>query len=309
MEYGATMTRPALVCLAALAACSHAPAQPSPAQPPPAARDPLAYVPASANVVVTIDFKQLRASKLYGQYQPILAKALADDVKKCGYDPLATLDSLTIGIGASDAQSAAVLRGLDRDRTLACLQAGAFFGVPVTRDGNTVTFEKNHVGHTIVFVDAQTAVFVGSSDRAAVDKLIAAGAPLRASPEFIASYDKLGGPAAISFVTAGDMDVFRKTLFPLAYFAHDLRAAYGTIRVDDGLALSLHGVVDTAEHADHLVATIQPQLAGAKAYVAKLDVKADGPVVTGEVEMSAAQLTQLGALWGQVLAGSIREAD
>jgi len=101
-----------LLVAVACAACYRDAAPPAaPPEPPRHARtaaDPLAFLPADAELVVSVDAAQLRSSALWQKVQPALTAKLGDMLAafaaECGYDPVAAVKRITLGISNARAR-------------------------------------------------------------------------------------------------------------------------------------------------------------------------------------------------------------
>jgi hypothetical protein len=305
-------TLPALALI--LVACQHDAAPvPSNKMAPPAApvvtTDVLGFIPLASDIVGGVDVKALRASPLWAEYQPHLVAAigpqLADLKQKCGFDPIETIESVTFGVpNRSDpANGVVVIRGLDRDRTIACLATQIIPDTTVTNDNGVLTLaNKSGALNLVTFVDRSTLVLEGTlhPTKDSLQAVVRSGAPLRTSPAFLEMYDKLEPNATIWMVINGNAAALDK----LGSMGTKPRGLYGTIRVAAGIAARVHLRLETADQAAQLAATFSGQLQSARPMFDQLAATSEGDVLALTVDLSAAQLRSLTRMMGTMFNAS-----
>jgi hypothetical protein len=270
-----------------------------------ASKDVLAYLPIDSEVVIGIDVKGLRGSALWAQYRPLLVQRLgaqlADITQKCGFDPIEAVESIAFAIAdPSDQQSNAVLvvRGLDREHTLACLAKQIIPDTTATIDDGIVVLAhpNNDRRQVLTFVDHSTLIVQAAKQptKDTLRGLVASGVPLRGSPAFMAMYDQLDRPATVW----GAINGRARMLGQIASLGGQPRGLYGTLLVTDGLASTVRLQLETADQATQVTAKLQPQLAVAGAMLGELAVRAEGSVVKLTIAMSADQLRGILATMG-----------
>ena len=179
-------TFPLLLVL--VTACHHKPAPIAPLAATADPNDPLRFMPPTSEVIVGVDLVQLRTSPLWAQVAPRISgygsRILEPFQHTCGWDPVATASTLTMGVqnlALAQPDATLVVRGIDRERFLACAKNASASGVPISVDANTANVPGVLAA---VFVEPTLAVIqIGpNSSPESVQRVIAAGAPLRATP-------------------------------------------------------------------------------------------------------------------------------
>jgi hypothetical protein len=240
--------------------------------------DPLAFLPNDATVVFAIDLRQLRGSALWREYEPMIDAAVAPTFAKCGYDPLAALASIS-GAVRDSGDGVFVLRGLDRARTLQCLDRLDLSDTKVTDDHGVVTLvNKSGAVNMLTFANDTTLVIEGSHQptRESLSNVLTSGAPLRGSARFLELYQRLEAGAGVSFLINGNSKIAAKFTSSGVH----VNGVYGTVRFADTIELNIHTVTANAQQAAEIVSTLKPQVDQASAMLEKLDVTANGAVMT-----------------------------
>jgi hypothetical protein len=277
--------------LLVLAACYRgAPPASAPPEPPHRVRtaaDPFAFLPADAELVLSVDAAQLRASVVWERIEPSLrtkaGDALAAFVAKCGYDPVAAIKRITVALTKLRAQppeGVVVLRGLDREATLRCItqRADPRFAL---HDG-IVTTPFGALG----FATASTAVVVIGTSGAeqALARILDGGAPLRATPRFRELFAYVQSGEALWFVLAGSAFDQMATLGirPLAVL--------GSASLANGFTGTLRVRLETPDMASNLVALAQSQSAMARQVLEEFEATAEDADVVVRLAMTQTQL-------------------
>jgi hypothetical protein len=270
----------------------------------------LAFLPVDADMVVGVDVAALRGSALWAEYQGKLTDAagpqLANVQKTCGFDPLQSVSSVTLAAYSKDmAGAVAVVRGLDRDRTIACLQNKVVPDVTVASDHGVVTLTHTNGSRDVLsFADSTTLVLQGAkaSAQPTPDQLRAvmqAGVPLRSSPTFLDMFNRLEKGATMWMVVNGNASAFDKL-----GMATRPRAIYGTLRAADGLSGKVHIRMPTADDAKQLTGMAQAQIQQAAAMFDQLDVAAEGEVMTVTVALSMSKLRSMVQMMSMMFGGA-----
>jgi hypothetical protein len=276
---------------------------------PVASRDVLAYLPVDSEIVMRLDVKRVRASELWAEYEPMVVAALGvklTEVRdKCGFDPIGAIDSVTFGLrGASGKDGVIVLRGWERDKLMACLEAERAGGDTslVANDRGILTFRsKDGKQHVAGFADRSTLVFHLSSHATSEDMrvLLRGGAPLRRSPTFLALYERLSRDVAVWFLMTGNAGVLRA----LPSSGPKMRGMYGTIDVGASVVAAAHVLMDDVNQAAQIAVVLDQYLQQARPMFDRLRATSDGDVITIECELSSAQLRTLAGLAFSMFAG------
>lgn len=284
----------------AAAACHHETVSPpsnQAASRPSAAADALAFLPVDADIVLGVDVASLRTSAVWAEYQGkltnLVGPQLASIQKSCGFDPIQAVQSVTLGVFSKDtANTVVIVRGLDRDRTIACLKTNVIPDTTVAMDRDVVSLiHKTGDRDVLAFADGSTLVLQGSKQPTAdgLRALVQGGAPLRGSASFLEMFDRLDRGATGWIVVNGNASMFDK----LAGMGNRPRAIYGTVRVGAGVAAKVHIRMATPEAAKQLAATAQAQSQQAAAMFDRLDVVAEGDIMTVTIELSLEKLRSL----------------
>jgi hypothetical protein len=290
----------------ALVACG--PGTTAKPKPPTASKqvDVLAYLPADTTVVFGLDLARLRKSALWAKYKPALEKAygsqLAAVKSKCGFDPFETITTITVGLKADLNEDAVfVVRGLDRDKTTACVMKQAVPLATATADGDFITLHHQSGSQNMfTFVDASTVVLRGSNSptKDSVKAATSAGSPLRSSSGFMADYSKVSTEATFWMVVTPKhkwMDSFADLgTRPLGI---DL-----DVRVNDAIKIDGRIRMDKPDVAQKIAEAAKQQLAGVKMFVAAdIKVEAADVVIAASIksEMIDLALAGLGAGGGE----------
>ena len=269
--------------------------------------DDLAYLPAASDVIAQIDLAKLRSSALYKSFlEPKLREALEKDGKfaqfkaKCGMDPIAELSSISIGMtGADNPQGVVIVHGMDKAKSLACLEKtkaemeaeGSKYAV----DGEIITITtKDGKTSVMTFIDANSAVLqIGPAvNKDTLAGVLAGTAGVKSSAAFMDLYGKTKA-ATVRFLVNGNMKQLQNN--PMGIKP---KAVFGSVDITDGLGVVVAARLNSDAEATQLAATIQGQVAQAKAFVTKADVTADGSDVRIDVAMSSEQMTALAGMAG-----------
>src|SRR5262249_47922339 len=133
--------------------------------------DDLALLPTDSEVVLGVDFARIQRSALWRQLiAPALANApgLRDFETNCGFDPIASLASVTIGMKGTgehkNVSGAIVVHGFPKAKAFACV-AKHHDNRDVRTDGDVVLISHdNEVHAAMTFLDESTALVVLGSD-------------------------------------------------------------------------------------------------------------------------------------------------
>ncbi|HWU87916.1 MAG TPA: hypothetical protein VN253_11605 [Kofleriaceae bacterium] len=277
------------------------------------AADALAFLPADSEFVLGLDMRQVVASPLWKQFEQRLmqrvGKPLQEFKAACGYDPILTLRTMTIGVKVvrgDDPEGVFVVRGPDRDKTLGCMRSPVFAkdGRTITVDRGVVTIPGKGAGDSptvMTFVDASTAVFMTGpqATRAQLEAALASGAPLRKSRAFSELWSGVDPKQTLWIVVNGSSKMFD----PLASLAARPKSVVGSLSLANGLSASGRVRFDSADQATQYASMLQGQLGMAKPMVEEVDVAADGPDLTLRLAMTVSQIESIVAMMGGMLGG------
>ncbi len=272
-----------------------------------ATADPLGFLPLDAEVVMGLDLRQVLASPLWKQAWPRISQRLGpflqDFEAACGYDPLATVRSVTAGIkGADPADGVFVLRGVPRDRTLACATRALSGQIEVTLAGDVILIPGKRPTDPPAaarFADASTLVVATSRRR--LDAALASGAPLRGSRAFSELWELVDARHALW----GIANTSSRAFSSLASIGVRPRALLGSVALGAGLSLTGRMRLGTPDEAQQLASLGQAQTGAMRSMVDRVEIGAVGPDVTLRVDMTAAQAESMMGLMLGVLGSSL----
>jgi hypothetical protein len=266
---------------------------------PRASRDVLAYLPVDSEFVISLDFRAVRASELWAEYEPqlyaVVGKVLAAIRDNCGFDPLQAVESMTLAVrDFQDTESVAVIRGVDRDALMACITAdqGRTPGSPIVVDRGILRFAHEGDRRELAgFADRSTMVvhIASGASPDTVRAVLRSGVPLRAAPGFLALFERIPSDVALWLLVRDNASVLRR--LPAA--GPTVRGVYGEIRVSASLAAAVHIIVDDANQATQHAASFDQLVQQARPMFDKLRATSDGTVITIECELSSTRLQTL----------------
>ncbi len=274
--------------------------------------DDLALLPTDSEVVIGIDADRIRNSGLWRQYVvPALANApvMRQFVQKCGFEPIAALASMTVGIKSvgqdGDGAGVIVVHGLPKANMTACAQLvdASDEGITVRADGDTVLYTTSRgplAGFT--FLDDSTAVVVIGPD-ATKDGIarIAAGGKNAGAAGYGELLHEINTDDALWLAVTDGSSLLAtiNTDLVAPHTAVRLHAVYGSIGVSDGLIVNAGARTGSPDLVAKLVADLQIHFNDLSTrgvlsqYVDELDVEADGGDVIVSVAINALQLLNL----------------
>ena len=269
--------------------------------------DDLAYLPAASDIIAQIDLAKLRSSALYKSFlEPKLREALEKDGKfaqfkaKCGMDPVAELTSISLGMtGSDDPQGVVIVHGMDKAKSMACLEKAKAEmeaeGSKYTIAGEIITVTaKDGKTSVMTFIDADSAVLqIGPAvNKDTLAAVLVGTAGVKSSAAFMDLYGKTKA-GTVRFLVNGNMKQLQNN--PMGIKP---KAVFGSIDITDGLGVIVAARLNSDAEATQLAATINGQVAQAKAFVTKADVTAQGSDVRLDVAMSSEQMTALAGMAG-----------
>ncbi len=288
----------------------------------------LAYVPADADAVIGLNLAQLQKSALWQQF---VAKDLADspDIKSfvadCGFDPMASLTHMTIGLtglGGDSISGTIVVHGLDKAKATACFNQRA---VPeIQKDGPHVTVDqdvviidspdnKSHFGFT--FVDDATALFVigpAAATRQGILDVAAGTHGLRGTPGFTDALADVNTDASVWAMLSDASPIVGTVNGAISpYTSQKLGTVYFSLNVTDALALDAGLHLGSPADVARAVATITSKIdaidpnKSLRQYFDQLDVFADGSDLIFSVAIAGNQLLPLAGAAAMQHAGSL----
>jgi hypothetical protein len=302
-----------VLVLGVLTACFHDPAPQSVVTPPDrsshvraVASDPLAFLPVDSEAVLSIDAGQLRTSWLWKTLEPVVSAragdALARVHARCGVDLLGSIKQIAMGIsGIGDMPSptgVVVVHGLDRKALMACMDRliGTHPGVTIANGIVTAKAPPGEPSAAFTFANASTLVMV-TSPTASPDQLaavIARGAPLHDSPEFVELLGQIQPRSTAWFAINGNAKVFDK----VSTFGIRPKSVIGSVDLANGLTGAVRMSLDSADSAHSFAGLVQGQLGLVKALVEDIEVTSEDTDVVLHVVMTQVQLESLVGMLG-----------
>jgi hypothetical protein len=294
-----------------LAACRDSATTPPPPTATPAVpprvdvADPLALLPADSDVVIRLDLAAARKSPLWPKYEPTVRDFIVPGFADCGYDPLAEVTTVTAGIPMGSEQGVFVIRGIDRDKTVKCLRTSKTeTQTTATFDGEFITLEnKSGAVNLLTFTDAKTAVMQGSQNptKASLTQAMQIGAPLRRNAEFLAAEQKLAPGAVLAMVSRPGSRAFSQVM--QAKTGVPSRYLYATVHLTDRVEGKFTLVLENAQDAAAVAESSRANFEDAKAYLDRVDVRAQGDTLQVDLAMTEAQIKTIVEMVKPLLGG------
>jgi hypothetical protein len=268
--------------------------------------DDLSLLPVDSEVVLGLNFAQLQTSSLWKKFvEPQLMKGdtqkkIAEFKDKCGFDPMASVKSLSMGlkgIGNGDKpDGVVVVHGPDKTKVMACLdkmkEEAAKDGSTIEKDGDVVSI-KSKTGETFAFtyVSGDTLVgVIGTGANSAGVKAAAMGtSALKTSPAFVDMYSKINTADSLWILMNGNSKAFDKA----AAMGFKPKAVFGSVNVTDGLTMDVRVRLDTPDQAVQITNMAKGQVQQFVTMVDKLDIVADQADVKINIALSTQKLEAL----------------
>ncbi len=267
----------------------------------------LALLPVDSDVVVGVNFAQAQQSPLWKEY--ISAKVMADDIKanldelkKCGFDPMAVVKTASIGLKTTVSggkEGVVIVHGPDKAKVLACadkLKLDAASKVEITKDGETLILKKKSGGDPIAigFIDDSTALLVvgGKADAAGVKAAMGNTKGVKTSARFVDLYNKLDTSQSMWFLVNGKAKAFEA----LGAMGLKPKQVYGAVNLADGVVVDLRMRLENPDQATQFAATLKSQLGAAAGmlHLDKADATSDGSDLKLVLSVAAANVEALG---------------
>lgn len=285
--------------------------------------DDLALLPHDAEFVLGIDVARIQQSPLWKTLAaPALASspALHDFEAECGFDPIASLSSITIGMKDTThdaATGAIVVHGFPKAKVLACIvklaprhEASAQLRI----EGDVILFNEPHGPTAVTFLDDTTALVVIGSD-ATKDGVAQVASRRDQGP---AGYSELlheinTDDAVWLAVTDGSRLLAHVNETVAKHSSIQLHGLYGSIDFSDGLVINAGARTGSPELVAKLVSDLQHHIDD---HVARgdlgqkfdqLDVHADGGDVIVSLAMNMGEFLPLAASIGGSVTGHVHD--
>jgi len=250
--------------------------------------DPLALLPVDSDFVFRIDTAALRRTPLWDKYAARVFGALLPRLANCaGYDPLAEVATVTGALNESPKQAILIFRGIDRDKTMRCLQHAP-------NDYVTVTGKNPEQSYVLAFVDGNTMVVQGwqGVTTEVLRSTLQVGAPLRQRADVVAAQKQLPAGASMTMIMPAGSKVLAKS----AGVGVKMQQMTGSARVSERLDMEIVMTLANNDGASQLAKMLQEQLKSAKSMFDKIEARNDGDKVRLSIGMTEAQVTQIASL-------------
>lgn len=279
-------------------------------------KDDLAFLPADSELVLGVDFAQIKKSALWAQYAPPLLDklnaSLADFKAACGFNGIDQLTSVSLAMKNLDGDSpdgVLVVRGtmkamLTPDCVAKLSAKAKEEGGTFALDGDTYVHTSSRGHHAAMrFIGDHTLLMTvgtqGTKDGLAA--IAKGGAGLDTSPAFTDLMKGVDRTRSMWFAMNGNSPVFAQ----MASLGAKPKAVFGSVNITDGLTFDGAMRFGTPDEAQSLLAmsksmTDNPQV---KAMFDKLEINATGTDLTASVAMGPQKLQALVAMLGGIIGG------
>ncbi len=281
-----------------------------------AAGDDLNVVPQDSDVVVNIDLAKLRSAGLYKDFgDKVLAKATKDIAEfkaECGFDPVETLKSVSLGIKMLDQKKArgsiVAHTSAPRDQIKGCLEKSkakaAEKGTEIKIEGDVayITSKDGDGFAALTFLGSDGVVLLLNDSawtKEKVDAALKGGGSIKTNKDFTDMVGGLKKGQTLWFWVNG-----------AAQFAKQAEAMgvkgkgfYGSVDVTNDLTMDLRGRMNSAEDAKATAELIKSQGAQAQMFLTKLESRAEGNDVRIDAAVTGSQLKGLASMMGMGAGG------
>ena len=230
----------------------------------------LAAMPKETEMVMGIDFTQLRKSDLFKKYEPMLMEKVGKDLEefkqKCGFDPMQKLTGALVGMdlpaGGEPRNMTIFVRGLEKGPSFECLKK-AQAESQAKGENKTATFDGDYVELTEdgqvdargMFIDDTTLIMIKTGDTWADKAALTAaanakdGEGLTASATFVKMLDEVKTGSAAFYVVHGNAAAFAQA----SMLPFKIKAVFGWVNVGGDLSGETHIRTDSADEANGAV--------------------------------------------------------
>ena len=279
----------------------------------------LGYLPADADTVIGVNFASVRQSALWQRFvapQLTGAGALREVEALCGFDPLTSLGSISIGLkglGNDDDSSISgtiVIHGFDKAKAMSCFDKQGL--AEAERGGAKITIDKDVVLLTdaeqsyhsaFTFIDATTALIVlgpAAATTEGVARIAAGNGTLATSSAFVATLQNINTDDSFWLMLGAQSPILKSIELEVPALADvKLGTLYLSLNVTDALALDAGVHLGAPEKVARVVAYLQDKMSEGlvktmlASYFDQLDVFADGSDLVISVTSSGDQIAQM----------------
>jgi hypothetical protein len=279
-------------------------------------------LPPDSNMVVGVNFDQIRSSQLYKQFVEPKLKAEADreysELKaECGFDPLTTIQEVVVGgvmgqdMEAENDKLIVVVSGISRQQLTQCAEKMAQKedkNISVTQDGKFTKVEKDGEAMWIGWLDDTTLATSPKMDKAALEqRMSGAGGGAKANQELMALVAKTDQKAGLwlAMQKPAGADSPADVDFKAVFASIDLS---GGLKVDAGMRQSsADEAKETTTKAKELLEEVKAQAGDFGKYLSQIEISSDDADVLARMSLSDAELkeilAQVGPMLGAMLGG------
>ncbi len=279
----------------------------------------LGYLPADADTVIGVNFALVRQSALWQRFVvPQLGNyhQLRDVETLCGFDPLTSLGSLSVGLkGMGDSDDAGVsgtivVHGFNKTKAMTCFDKqnlaeaeknGARF--TIDKDLVLITDAESSFHAAFTFIDDTTALIVlgpAAATKEGVDHIAAGTGTLATSSTFAATLQNVNTDSAMWLMASAQSKMLDGAM-PAIPGLGDVKPGtfYLSLGVTDSLALDAGVGFGAPATVARVVDYIKTQLSEGIAktivstYFDQLDVFADGSDLIVSLAVSGEQIAQM----------------
>ena len=273
-------------------------------------------LPPDAEAVFGVNFAQVRQSALWQRYAaPYLANV--DGLRRfealCGFDPLASLGSLSLGLKGFDdtgnnVSGVIVIHGFEKAKAMTCfdkhgLPEAQIDGSQIAIDGDVVLMTDRDGSHTaFTFVDNTTALVVLGPDaasRASVERIATGDSGLATSSTYGTMLQYVNTDASFWLMASSTSPLLAEMNKAIApYIPMQLGASHVSLNVTDALAADLGVHLGSPAMVAKLVAAFEKEMASAEGALVRqffdqLDVAGDGSDLIVSLAVSGDSLPKL----------------
>lgn len=276
-----------------------------------AAGDDLNVVPKDSDFVVGIDLGKLRSSALFKEYGTKFLEQATKDISEfkaaCGFDPVETIKTLSMGIKMLDGDKA---RGsivfhtsAPRDKIKACLEKSKADaeakGTKIVIEGDiayiTPKNDEAHVAVTYLGGDGVVALINNQPwTKDTVTLALAGKGSVKDSKPFMDSYKAVKKGQTLWFYVNGESQFAQQAKGA----GLDATAVVGSLNVSDGLSAEVRARLKSAEEATKAATMMEQQMGQIKMMVPNVSAKAEGSDVKMNVDMSNKEIKSLMSMFG-----------
>lgn len=280
----------------------------------------LGYLPADADMVFGMNFALVRQSALWKRFvEPELAdnKELRDMEALCGFDPLQSLGSVSIGLKGiadndndGDLAGTIVIHGFEKAKALSCFDKKRLAeveksGAKITIDGDVIllTDSEGKFNAGFTFADDTTALVVlgpAAATKAGIERIASGTGTLASASTFTATLQNVNTDNALWMMASAKSKMLDGAMADIPELA-DVKPGtfYFSIGVTDSLALDAGVGLGSPANVARVVTFMKDKLGEGvvksivSSYFDQLDVFADNADLIVSLAISGDQIAQL----------------